>query len=247
LIQAFGEVRDGYSADRVVADPALDKKFLRRSRELGVSGTDYDLNWKLLNARKGGLMSDLPKTKRYTVNETDQFEYSSELAVRHLQRTKNVSLDQIICDPDLAQEFDEYAGKLAPGFTPLEYRWLALGLRKAGRLQKESMARIELPKLEVVASVKTLKPSSLPQASGLYLFSSHGNPVYLGQTDSLRHRIERHMEVSASRGLPDWLWNQGALDVSLAETPGIERASRQTAEILLIKQLHPILNYQRAA
>lgn len=247
LIQAFGEVRDGYSADRVVADPALNRRFLRRCRELGLSGTDYDLNWRLLNARKNGLMSDLPKTKRYTVNKSDQFEYASELAVRHLQRTKKVLLDQIICDPELANEFDEFAAKLSPGFTPLEYRWLALGLRKAGRLQKEAVAKIELPKLDVVASVSHIKLAALPQAGGLYLFSSKGKPIYLSQTDSLRQRVERHMEVSNSRGLPDWLWNEGPLDLSLAETPGVLRASRQTAEILLVKQWHPVLNYQRAA
>lgn len=247
LIQAFGEVRDGYSLDRVVADPTFNRRFLRRCRELGLSGTDYDLNWKLLNARKNGLLSDLPKTKRYTVNETDRFEYASELAVRHLQRTKNVSLDQIICDPDMANEFDQFAGKLAPGFSPLEYRWVALGLRKAGRLPKEAAARLDLPKLEVIASVSKLKLSAIPQASGLYLFSSQGKPVYLSQTDGLRQRVERHMDVSGSLGLPDWLWNEGPLDLSLAETPEILRASRQTAEILLVKQLHPVLNYPRAA
>jgi type I restriction enzyme M protein len=33
----------------------------------------------------------------------------------------------------------------------------------------------------------------------------------------------------------------------LTETSGLLRASRQRAEILLIKQLRPILNFQRAA
>jgi len=192
-------------------------------------------------------MSDLPKTKRYTVNESDRFEYASELAVRHLERTKDVSLDQIICDPDLAREFDQYAQKLAPGYTPLEYRWLALGLRKAGRLQRDAVARIEVPKLKIVAGMAKLKTSLLPQTSGLYMFSSRGKPVFLSHTDGLRQRVEKHMDVSDSLGLPEWLWSEGPLDLSLAETPGVLRASRQTAELLLIKELRPILNYQRAA
>jgi site-specific DNA-methyltransferase (adenine-specific) len=247
LIQAFCEVRDGYSADRVVADPEMDRQFLRRCRELGLAGTDYDLNWALLNARKNRLMTDLPKTKRYTVKNPDDFEYASELAVQHLRRLQNVSLDRIICDPDLATEFDQYAAKLAPGYSPLEYRWMALGLRKAGRLQQEKVARLDVPDLQTICRVPDLKASSLPKASGLYLFSSSGQPVFLSQTDDLRHRIERHMDVSASLGLPNWLWDQGPLDLSLAEMPGVARASRQTAEILLVKQLHPLLNFQRAA
>lgn len=247
LIQAFGEVRNGLSADRIIADPKLNTKFLRRCRELGLSGTDYDLNWALLNARKQRLMSDLPKTKRYTVKGKDEFEYASELAVRHLQLTKNVSLDKIICDPELAREFDGYAARIAPGYTPLEYRWGALGLRKAGRLRKGKATEIEVPDLENIGRVPRIKASALPQSSGLYLFSSVGNPVFLNHTDNLRHRIEQHMDVSESRGLPDWLWNQGPLDLALAEMPDIRRASRQLTELLLVKKLHPILNLQRAA
>jgi len=246
LIQAFCEVRDGYSADRVVADPQIDRQFLRRCREFDLAGTDYDLNWALLNARKSRLMTDLPnKTKRYIVRETDEFEYASELAVRHLQLTQDVSLDQIICDPDLAHVFDEYAARLAPGYVPLEYRWVALGLRKAGRLQKDKAATIEVPELQPLCRVPKLKASSLPQASGMYLFSSQDAPVFLSHTDNLRHRIERHMDVSNSLGLPDWLWDQGPLDLSFADMPGVRRAARQTAELLLVKELHPLLNYLR--
>jgi len=247
IIQAFGEVRKGCSADRVVADPDLNRQFLRRCRELGLSGTDFDLNWKLLGARKSGLMSDLPKTKSYTVSETDEFEYASELAVRHLQLTKDVSLDRIICDPDLAVEFDRYAMQLAPGFAPLDYRWVALGLRKAGRLRKNLENRIEVPKLEPVCSVRQLKTASLPKASGLYLFSSQARPVFLGHSDDLRHRIERHMDVSESLGLPRWLWEGGPLDLSLAEMPGVLKGVRQMTELFLMKELNPVLNFQRSA
>jgi hypothetical protein len=38
LAQAYLEIRDGYSIDRVVADQDLDRKFLRRCRELGWPG-----------------------------------------------------------------------------------------------------------------------------------------------------------------------------------------------------------------
>ena len=166
--------------------------------------------------------------------------------VRHLQLARNVSLDQIICDPDLAEQFDKYASRLAPGYTSLQYRWVALGLRKAGRLHTK-MAEVDMPTLSLVCNIKHLKASSIPNDCGLYLFSSENNPVFLSQTDDIRHRIERHMEVSNSRGLPDWLWDKGSLNLSIAAMPGIHRASRQFFELSLVKQLHPVLNYQRAA
>lgn len=247
ILRAFGEVREGFSADRVVADPEMDKKFLRRCRDLGLAGTDYELNWALLNARKSGDMSLLPKTRKYTISETDEFDYASELAVRHLELTKDVSLDKIICDPGLAEEFDNYARRLAPGHTSLEYRWVALGLRKAGRLNKDAAERIEVPELRPVSRVSRLDVSVLPETSGLYLLSSSHGPIFLSQTDNLRHRMERHIEVSDSKGLPAWLWDDGPLELSVAEMPGVAKAKRLQTEILLVRKLHPTMNLSRQA
>ena len=157
VIRAFLEVRESHSTDYVVADPGLNRRFLRRCRELGAVGTDFDLNWALFNARKSRYLTDLPKTKRYTVSRSDEFDYASEMAIRYVQRhvqeeeKRDVSLDKIICDPDLAAEFDRIAGQLASGFTPLEYRWVALGLRKARRLTANAES-VELPKLDPLGS-----------------------------------------------------------------------------------------------
>jgi hypothetical protein len=255
IIQAFGEVRSGYSVDRVIADPELNRRFLRRCRELRVSGTDYDLNWSLMSARKKGELSELPKTKRYTVRGTsellkiDEFEYASELAVRFLGEQKGLSLDQVICDPELAEEFDRYAARLSPGFTSLQYRWAALGLRKAGRLRDHPEESIRMPELEPLGKATSIKINTVPNSGGLYLFSSEKDRVFLGQTDNLRHRIERHMEVSASEGLPDWLWDtrRNPLCISVASLPEVGRSTRQRIEVLLVKKWKPVLNLSRVA
>jgi len=250
IMQAFLEVRDRYSADKVVADPDLDRQFLRRCRELGLAGTDFELNWKLLSARKSSKLSTLSgliKTRRFSVGKViDEFEYASELAVRYMQQRENVSLDQIICDPELAEEFDDYAARLAPGFSPLEYRWTAFGLRKAGRIGKREVAVKKLPELEALGKVTSLKLVRVPDLGGLYLFSSGNQPVFAGQTDNLRHRLERHIEVSY-RGLPRWLWDAGRepLQVGVAPLPGITRSLRQAMELLLIRKWKPQLNFVR--
>ncbi len=246
LIQAFGEVRDGWSLDRVIADPDLDRRFLRRCRELGLSGTDLQLNWELMGARKASKLSHLPRTKKYTLRKTDEFEYASELAIRHLDLRENVSLDRIICDPDLAAEFDEYAARLAPGFSPLEYRWVALGLRKAGRRGDKKTIE-KLPDLEALGRVKSVSLKKVPNECGVYLFSSDKHRVFMGQTENLRHRFERHMECSQSCGLPDWLWDVKSepLRIGMAPLPGFGRGVRQKIEFSFIKELKPLLNYPR--
>lgn len=249
IIQALGEVRAGYSVDRVIADPQLNRKFLRRCRELGLSGTDFQLNWNLMNARKSGQLSHLPRTKRTTFRGLEEFEYASELAIGFVQREKGVSLDQVICDPDFAQEFDEYARRLSPGFTPLEYRWAALGLRKAGRLPTRKDRYARLPDLQPYGYVRSLRLPSVPEASGLYLFSATHESVFMSQTENLRRRLERHMDVSSGRGLPDWLWplDRQPLQIRLAPLPDTLRSVRQGIELLFIRKFRPIFNYRRKA
>jgi site-specific DNA-methyltransferase (adenine-specific) len=249
-MQAFLEVRDVYSADKVIADPDLDRKFLRCCRELGLSGTDFELNWKLMNARKAGNLSglsDLIKTKPYRLGKViDDFEYASELAVRYMQQRKDVSLDQIICDPELAEEFDTYATRLAPGFLPLQYRWAAFGLRKAGRLGKKVDQIGKLPELESFGRVRGIELGKIPDIGGLYLFSSQEKPIFASQTENLRHRLERHIKVSSS-GLPSWLWDvrKEPLQLEAAPLPGITRSLRQAMETLLVRQWKPVLNFPR--
>lgn len=250
IMQAFLEVRDRYSADKVIADPELDRKFLRRCRKLGLSGTDYELNWKLMNARKASKLSglsDLIKTRSYSVGKViDEFEYASELAVRYMQQSKNMSLDQIICDPELAEEFDTYAARLAPDFSSLQYRWAAFGLRKAGRLGKKADQIGELPELEPFGRVSGLELGKIPEVGGLYLFSSRDKPVFASQTDNLHHRLERHIKVSSS-GLPRWLWDvrREPLQLGAAPLPGINRSLRQAMELVLVRQWKPVLNFPR--
>jgi site-specific DNA-methyltransferase (adenine-specific) len=250
IMQAYLEVRDSYSADKVIADPELDRKFLRRCRELGLAGTDFELNWKLMNARKASKLSglsDLIKTRSYSVGKViDEFEYASELAVRYMQQSKDASLDQIICDPELAEEFDTYAARLAPGFSSLQYRWAAFGLRKAGRLGKKVDQIGEIPELEPFGRVSGLELGKIPEIGGLYLFSSRDKPVFASQTENLRHRLERHIKVSGS-GLPCWLWDvrREPLQLAAASLPGINRSLRQAMELVLVRQWKPVLNFPR--
>jgi len=250
IMEAFLDVREGYSPDKVVADPTLNRRFLRRCREFGLAGTDFELNWELLNARKSSKLSNLSglvKTRRYSVGKViDEFEYASELAVRYMQQIKDVSLDQIICAPELAEEFDSYASRLAPNFSSLQYRWAALGLRKAGRLGKRADEIGEMPELESFGKVKSLKLERIPEVGGLYLFSSGDTPVFASQTDNLRHRLERHVKVSSS-GLPRWLWDvrRQPLQVEIAPLPDKSRSLRQTMELVLARERKPVLNFSR--
>lgn len=250
IVRAYGEVREGHSTDRVVADPELDRRFLKRCRELGARGTDFDLNWALFNARKNGLLTHLPKTERFTVGESDEFEYASEIALTEIQRQQHavqqqwLSLDHILCDPDLALEFDRIAEKLAPGYTPLQYRWVALGLRKAARL-KSKIQDVSVPEFQDLGPTSRIRARSIPGDGGIYLFGSKDESFYVGETGNLRDRITRHLEYSGSRGLPEWLFDKRpTIRLGISPLPGVKEQIRRTMELRAVAKFRPRLNYR---
>lgn len=249
VVRSWFEVRDGWSTDRVVVDPALNRLFLDRCRQLGATGTDFDLNWTLINARKSGLIANRPtKTRIFSVEEADEFEYASEIAItvvqrEHVHEGKPVSLDRIMCDPTLVARFDQIALDLAPGYGPLQYRWVALGWRKAGRLGKRAES-VEIPKLKRLGSTRSLKIADVPGEAGLYLFDSDNDPVYFGETSNLHNRIDRHLQSSDSLGLPPWLFEgRPKLNLSIATLPTVRETVRRAMEWKAVHELRPKLNY----
>jgi site-specific DNA-methyltransferase (adenine-specific) len=135
--------------------------------------------------------------------------------VRFLERRDRVSLDDIICDPERAAEFDTVAGTIVPGFSPLQYRWAALNLRKRRALKPEVIAHA-LPSLGVtVTAVKELHLSNVSVNQGVYVFYQPNEALYVGEAANLRMRIRQHLDHSDNKGLARWLWEHGTSEVFL--------------------------------
>jgi len=251
IAQSYLEVRNGFSIDRVIADPDLNRRYLRRCRELGLAGTDFDLNWKLLTGRKSGFLTDMPRPN-YTAPRRDEFEFSSEMAIRYVQEQvyirehRHISLDKILCDPDLAAEFDQIAAKIAPGFTPLDYRWVALVDRKrAWKHYGGKAQRIKFPDFHFLGPTNSVRVSGLPADPGMYFFRSEDQPLFIGETDNLRQRIGKHFDSSAQLGIPDWLYDSRAKTITLGivPTPKVSPADRKIIELGAIQAFQPLFNY----
>jgi hypothetical protein len=139
---AFLAIHNRYPPDRIVADPELNHAFIAECQRLGLSSSIKSLNQQLLNLRKAGDLMGLPRSRRTSFLNEEDYRFASEIAARYLERQKSVTVDEIICDPELVREFDAIAADLAPGFLPLQYRWAALNLRKAKRLKPELLSRV---------------------------------------------------------------------------------------------------------
>jgi site-specific DNA-methyltransferase (adenine-specific) len=247
IIAAFESARNGDSVDRVVADPELNALFITECRRQGVEAAEATLNRALLNLRKAGHLRGI-KSRSTSLGDDDAYRFAAEMAARHMERRDGVTLDDIICDPALAAEFDRLAGSISPGYSSLQYRWAALNLRKARGLVPELLARVAPPKLVVSIPVHGLQVASLPSEQGLYLFFTATECLYVGEAESLRNRIAKHLDHSDSKGLARWLWDQGSAELFLelqVLDPSTTQKVRRALERELIRGRNPAFNISR--
>ena len=201
LLDAFRNTNEGYSLDRVVADPALNSALANKCRSLGLPGEPRAWNHALFNLRKRGRLADIP-TKRPTKidwMECDEFLFASEIAWKTMVDKGHGSLDEILCDPMLAAEFDNVAASFAPSFEPLQYRWAALKLRKmaqAARTRAKAFSgrgdRYVPGEFGEPAPAFRKAWGDVPEASGLYLVTrgEDEQSLYVGEAFNLRGRLQ---------------------------------------------------------
>lgn len=247
LIAALDATCQGFSPDRVVADPDLNAAFLAEAGRLGLTAAAATLNRSLLNLRKAGDLRGRKSKKTSFVDEGD-YRFAAEMAIRFLERRDGISLDSIICDPQLAAEFDAYAARIAPGYSPLQYRWAAFNLRKASRLKPELLARVAPPVAIAIHRIKDIDLTKIPAEQGLYIFFMTSGALYVGEAENLFKRLKKHLDHSDNKGLARWMWEHGMEDVHVeiqvlaTETKTIVRRALETE---LIRSRSPLFNVTR--
>jgi predicted HicB family RNase H-like nuclease len=250
VIEAFNEVHEGHSADWVVIDPRLNGLYLSRCRKLGLingAHTEFSLNHLLLNIRKNNRYKGWlrPTTERMSFQTYDDCAFAAEIAIRTLQRTEGASLDRIICDPELRKQFDELAGGLVTN-TVIKLRSAALHLRKTHRLMPR-YRDMAMPTLVTAGSLKQLSIFDIEPMPGTYALYDDKRPIYAGETENLRHRVEMHRKG----GFPEWiesnLNHEEGVILKYSMFPSASRDDRLKWLGSFINQEKPLLNYQSAA
>ena len=246
VLDAFEEVRQGFSVDRVIADPHINSRFLDSCQRRGLADTPVDLNLQLFNARKRG---GLPRSTRRTVLQNqDGYAFAAEIAIRSLERKHHTTLDRVLCDPGLAAEFDSVARVIAPGFSPLEYRWAALCLRKKNRLKPEIVGRaVPTTTIGPIAG-STIDISQVPTQQGVYILTTHEKVLYIGEARSLRARLKKHLEHSDNKLLARHIWEFGKADLLIEYhvlPPDTRTDVRRAMELEFIRSRRPVFNIRR--
>jgi site-specific DNA-methyltransferase (adenine-specific) len=248
--RAFLDVCEGYSVDRVIADPAMNVRFLEACRNLGLRRPPVELNSSLLNARKSKSLGQLPRAKRTSFSEEEEYRFASEVAARFFEHRTGLTVDQVLCDPNTASEFDTIAETIAPGYAPLQYRWAALNLRKSKRLSPEILSHVAPAESIDLGPIEALDAAHLPLSQGIYIFYSPTATLYVGETSNIRKRIAKHLDHSDNKGLARWFWENGfsrvLLEIRVLPNDTTSRV-RSALESELIRSRKPVFNVQCAS
>jgi hypothetical protein len=139
IIRAFEETRKGFTVDRVLADPDLTTKFIRRCRELEVSAPQHAIALRLFRFRKSPSKKfRLEKpSAREPRRDFSPYLFAAEMALVQMKYRYGASVDDIMAYPDIGKEFDALSRQLYPGLAPLDYRLAALHVRKSRYCEKD--------------------------------------------------------------------------------------------------------------
>jgi DNA modification methylase len=241
IVLAYLASREGFSTGQLLADPELNAAFVAACVREGAAGTPYLWNRTLLKLRKAGRLPkvEVRRPRSLTDSDIDPFSFASEIAWRCVESKRNlVSLDEILCDPDAAAEFDKIASRYAPGYTPFDYRWAALWIRK--RAHKFRTRPLDLPNSIADKRLPRLRPWSridfdtLAGTRGVYVARTESSKnLYVGGTLDLKNRLKLNRELQPF---------EGAVGVSIVETPGVSSSQLHGLQSILIRKLRPQLN-----
>lgn len=251
LIDAFHAAAEGASLDWLLCRPDLQAKFAAECEGAGLLGGAYDWNRLLLKLRKSGRLGggdDKKTADKIAVSDPEAYAFAAEIAwARARAKHRELSLDDLLCDPDKLAAFDKAAAKAAPGYEPHELRWAALRLRKAAKKLKAEAVQYEFVVAKLVNQLATGRrkkltlraAQALREQPGVYVVAGAAKPDageagFVGEAADLGERLASHLVAPPLRGD---LWYAAATDASLPSA-----AYRHALRWNLAHRLQPTLS-----
>ena len=139
----------------------------------------------------------------------DRIGYASEVAWRLLSIDYRKTLDDILCSPAFAAEFDRLAMEFGPDdptITPLDYRRAAVSIRKRSHSARADAEKFgewtqknrKLPLIGIDDSYDAI------DSPGVYVLCAGDVAVFAGESQNMRTRIQETMANEHWQGLePD--------------------------------------------
>ena len=237
IIDAYKESCQGHSTDFMLCEPELNAQFVSHCKKSSLPGDAYLWNRLLLRIRKSGKLPKIRMARhRLSFSQMDPYSAASEVAMQLLSLDFGLTLDEILCSPPAASQFDRLANDFAGDFSAFEYRWAAMSLRKRAQKSKTLARSVyqqwlhdKLPRSVAIAGCLSQKY----ERAGVYVVSNHNQTLYVGETHNVKSRIEQILNTES------WM-NLEPQSVRFLPTDG--QSMQHGLQSILIQRTEPLFN-----
>ncbi len=259
VVQAFEDVRGGLAPDAILWDRSLARVFAKRCRELGLDAPDAFLNRRLINIRKNVRRYEkqgiaiAPATKSEThPSIVPKYAHVIEFALVRLRYRYGASIDEILLDPSLGEQFEKMALELAPDLSNVDLRLGALYIRKTRHFEKKDLASIDGLDLDVVerewsepVSLAAVDPADVPSSPGLLELKEEGRYLYISRNNDIRPAAEQMRSGDAFDLVANGFWTPRLDKITLQFVTGaaVGDIKIDVWEKRLIRDREPIFNW----
>ncbi|HZL34875.1 MAG TPA: hypothetical protein VFC78_06165 [Tepidisphaeraceae bacterium] len=257
IAAAFEEVRHGFEPDRVLVDPILSKRFIAACRQRGVRAPEVLINTRLQALRKSSAYRiKLKPTTKPAGLEPEPFFYGAELGFVQLSYRKRVSVDNIITDPKVGDEFVSLCRQIEPHGRPMDFKWALLRLRKMRSFSPKKIRKLLAveagaveEKLHLVGTLDRISMTDVPADKGIFSFmqlNTSAKYLYIGATErTLREAFKPFQTAHPFMAMAGPFWQPTLGDIALHV--GVVRtrvlgASPRDLSLRLIEERRPLFN-----
>lgn len=258
---AFEDARNGASPDALLWDRQVISEFISRCRRAGLDHEEAALKRRILTIRKNSTRYkkkgiELSKTTR---NETRpsivaQYGHVVEFALVKMRYRHGASIDEILLEPGLGNEFEKLTLQILPEFQPEDVRLAALTIRKSRNLKKadrEVVVNLDTTVLdEQISSVRLseIDLGKVPESAGLIEIVEPHRSLYVARKPHLRATIEQFRDASAFCIVAGGFWtpDPGSIDLRIIAADKSDRVAGIGLgkwEQRLIHDLQPVFNW----
>lgn len=238
VIAAFAEISNGVAVEQLICDPELNAVFLNKCKSEKLGGTGLIWNRYLLELNQAGKLPQPTVNMEMPADAGPQrYAFAAEVAWRLIAIDYHKPLEEILCSPEFAAEFERLATAFGPiDVSPFQYRaaawWLRERLMKLQQSDTKLASKAKAPRLK--KQLLKQGQQALWETPQIYVLYSGDAPIFAGVTESLADRAEHF--------LTNPQWQELAPD-SLATSEVAETGTALDAVLAkLIAKEKPLLN-----
>ncbi len=203
--------------------------------------------------RLGKIGGRLPKAteKKPTTSIDDRNVFAIEYGVVRIAHLYGATVDEILCEEFLGNEYQKIVEALAPGYPPVIYRLGALYLRKTRNLKsvkKDAIENLDPSEVEGLwvdlGSVSEVKQRSLTKIGPCILdLYEPGRSLYVAKSDSDAHLAQTFLNQQLWDSIGNHFWHPDMGRIYMKALPRSKLKEKLASwELRLIQHLEPVFN-----